>query len=107
MSAVEEVDEEADGQPDEEGHPCEDFESHHEHDAEDDAEHRKNRAERGTEGAVTFGLAVAKDEDRDGDQHEREEGADVGEVETVPMSSRPAGMPTTNPATQVATAGVR
>ncbi len=40
----------------------------------------KTGPERGTEGAVTFRFAVAKDEDRDGDQDEREEGADVGEV---------------------------
>ncbi len=80
VAAIEEVDEEAYGEPDEEGHPCEDFESHHEHDAEDDAEHREDGAERGTEGAVAFGLAVAKDENCDGDEDECEEGADVGEI---------------------------
>ena len=80
VATVEEIDEEADGEPDEEGHPREDFESHHEHDAEDDAEHGEDWAERGTEGAMTFGLAVAKDEDGDGDEDEREESADVGEV---------------------------
>ena len=80
VAAVEEVDDKAGEEPDEEGHPREDFESHHEHDAEDDAEHGEDWAEWGTEGAVAFGLAVAKDEDGDGDEDEREEGADVGEV---------------------------
>ena len=44
VAAVEEVDHQADSQPDEEAHPGHHFEPHHQHDAEDDAQHREDRA---------------------------------------------------------------
>ena len=47
VAAVEEVDQQADDQPDEEGLPRQHFESHHQHDAEDDAEYREDRARAG------------------------------------------------------------
>src|ERR1700733_7816276 len=80
VAAIEEVDQQADEEPDEERGPCQDFEAHHEYDAEDDAEHGEDRTERGAKGAMAVGLAVAQDEHGDGDEYEGKQGADVGEI---------------------------
>ena len=88
-------------------YPGQHFQAHHQHDAENDAEDREHRAQRSAEAAPAFRLAIAQDEHRDRDQHKGEQCADIGEVGDRADVEQPAGMPTTNPATQVAKAGVR
>src|ERR1039457_1458086 len=80
VAAVEEVNDQADGQPGEKTEPCDYFKPHHEYYAKDDAQHREDRAQRSAEAAVAIRLALAQDEHTDGDQEEGEEGTDVGEI---------------------------
>jgi len=80
LAAIEEVDDEPDGDPDEEADPCHDLKPGHEEQAEDDAEDGEYWAEGDAEAALAVGFLVAKDEDAGGDEDEGEEGADVGEV---------------------------
>lgn len=80
MAAVEEVDEEAEDQPDEEAVPGDDGQSGHEQEAEDDAERGNDGAAGNNKAAMADRLAEAKNDDADGDEDEGEKGADVGEV---------------------------
>ena len=80
VAAVEEVDDQADGEPDEEAHPGDDGQSGHEQEAEDHAERRNDGAEGNAEAAAAMRFAVAQHDDADGDEDEGEEGADVGEI---------------------------
>ena len=80
VAAVEEVNHQADDQPDEEAVPGDDGQTGHEQEAEDDAERRDYRAKGNAEAAAAMRLADAQDDDSGGDQDEGEEGADVGEV---------------------------
>src|ERR1035438_6104945 len=80
VPAVEEVDEQADGQPDEEAVPGDDGQAGHQQEAEDYAERRNDRAKGNAEAAAALRLADAQHDDADGNQNEGEECADVGEV---------------------------
>src|SRR5580698_46348 len=80
VTAVEEVDKEADDQPDDEAVPGDDGQASHEEEAEDDAENGNDESAGNDEAAMTVRLAEAKNDYADGDQDEGEEGADVGEI---------------------------
>src|SRR5215469_18127788 len=59
MPAVEEVNHQPDGKPDEERDPGEDLKAHHQQDAEDNAQQREQRPKRRTEAAMPIRFAVA------------------------------------------------
>src|SRR4051794_34785537 len=77
MSAIEEVDHQANRQPDEEGHPGEHFQPHHQQNAEKDAEDGDHRSERGTEATMPVGLAMPQYQHPNRDKDECEQGSDI------------------------------
>src|ERR1035441_10932789 len=80
VTAIEEVDEQADDQPDEEAIPGDDGQAGHEQEAKDDAERGNDGPAGNDETTAAVGIAEAEDDDSDGDEDKGEKRADVGEV---------------------------
>ena len=78
--AVEEVDDEAEGHPDQEPPPGQGAEVQHQEHARDHGQDRDQRDRRGPEGPRQVGLGAAQHDDPDRHQHEGEQGADVDHV---------------------------
>src|ERR1035437_993427 len=84
FAAVEDVDAQADDEPDEEADPGDRGQAGHQQQAAKDAEDGEDGAAHEAEGAVTFGLLAAQDEDSDGYQDEGEQCTDVGHLGQAP-----------------------
>src|SRR5579863_9867148 len=80
VAAVENVDDEADDEPDDKAEPGEDVQAGHEQEAEDHAERWNDRSERNSEPPLPLRIAIAQHDDADGNQDEGKQRADVGEV---------------------------
>src|SRR5580658_10391954 len=80
VAAIEEVDHQPDGQPDDEAPPSEDVQASHEQEAEDHAEYRNDRAEGNAESTFALRFAITQHHHADGNQDEGKQRTDVGEV---------------------------
>ena len=72
MTAIEEINEQANDEPDYESAPCNDGQSCHQQKAEDHAERGDDGTAGDDETAAPFGLAEAQDDDADRDEDEGE-----------------------------------
>ena len=107
VTAIEEINEQADDQPDEEAIPGDDGQSGHEQEAEDDAERGNDGPPGTTKPRRRWGSRKRRTMTP---METRTKAKSVPMLErsaSVPMSKRPEGMATTKPATQVEKAGVR
>src|SRR5438270_13738815 len=86
-SAIQGVDSETDCQPGEESQPGQDRQSAHQEPAEKDAEHRRQDSSGRAEPAMPARIAVAQNNDADGDQHESKQRADVRQIGKRPNIS--------------------
>ena len=77
--AVEKVDGQTDGQPDDEAYPGVEGQGDHLSQANQSASNWNPRKKRATEGALDIGAGFPKDEDAEADDGEGEEGADGDE----------------------------
>src|SRR5271156_2374697 len=80
MAAVEDVDQQAEAEPEHEAQPGDYSEPEHEAAAEDDRDQREPRDKRDSERALAIGLPAAQDDHSQRNQNEGKERADVGEV---------------------------
>src|SRR5271166_5865564 len=80
MAAVEDVDHEAEAQPDHKAKPGDDGESSHESAAQEDRDERAPGNERHFEDALAIRLGAPQDDDSERNQHKGEERADVRQV---------------------------
>src|SRR5208283_1643439 len=77
MAAVEQVNHEPEDEPNKEAQPSQDGQTCHQQHAEDNAEDGRGDPAGRAEPTTALRLLVAKDNDPDRDQHEREQCADV------------------------------
>ena len=78
--AVEEIDNNANDQPDAEPYPCPHRKSCHEEEAEDDAEDGDDRDKGTSEGSVKLGSLLSEDNNADTYEDKGKEGADIAKV---------------------------
>src|SRR5262245_41908107 len=81
VSAVGEVNDQAEEHPAKQTHPVTHWQRHHQHQAEDDAQHGDYRDERTTEGPVRAGVGPPHHQHRGAHDDEGEQRADVGQLQ--------------------------
>ncbi len=101
------VDAKPDQQPHEKAQPVFDRQAGHQDEAGHNRRNGNERRPRDSKAAGAFRLALAQDQNRDGNENEGEECADIGKIGEGADVEYARGDRDKNPATQVATSGVR